>query len=62
MDLGLAGKVALVTAASKGLGRASAKALVGEGASVAINSRDPERLRSTAAELGGDVLGAPRRT
>lgn len=59
MDLGLAGKVALVTAASKGLGRASAQALVGEGASVAINSRDAERLRSTAAELGDDVLALP---
>jgi 3-oxoacyl-[acyl-carrier protein] reductase len=59
MDLGLAGKVALVTAASKGLGRASAQALVNEGAAVAINSRDPERLRSTAAELGGDVLALP---
>ena len=59
MDLGLAGKVALVTAASKGLGRASAAALVGEGASVAINARDPERLRSTAKEVGGDVLALP---
>jgi 3-oxoacyl-[acyl-carrier protein] reductase len=59
MDLGLSGKVALVTAASKGLGRASAKALVDEGASVAINSRDPEALRATAADLGGDVLALP---
>ena len=59
MDLGLAGKVALVTAASKGLGRASAQALVNEGAAVAINSRDPERLGSTAAALGGDVLTLP---
>jgi 3-oxoacyl-[acyl-carrier protein] reductase len=59
MNLGLAGKVALVTAASKGLGRASAEALVGEGASVAINARVPERLRSTAAELGEDVLALP---
>jgi 3-oxoacyl-[acyl-carrier protein] reductase len=59
MDLGLTGKVALVTASSKGLGRASAQALVDEGASVAINSRDPERLRSTAAELGGEVLALP---
>ena len=59
MDLGLAGKVALVTAASKGLGRASAQALVEEGASVAINSRDPERIRATAAELGPDVLALP---
>ena len=59
MDLGLSGKVALVTAASKGLGRASAKALVDEGASVAINSRDPEALRATAADLGDDVLALP---
>ena len=59
MDLGLTGKVALVTAASKGLGRASARALVDEGASVAINGRDPERLRATAAELGAEVLALP---
>jgi 3-oxoacyl-[acyl-carrier protein] reductase len=59
MDLGVEGKVALVTAASRGLGRASAQALVEEGAKVAINSRDPERLRATAAELGADVLALP---
>ncbi len=59
MDLGLAGKVALVTAASKGLGRASARALLEEGASVAINARDPDRLRAAAAELGPDVLAIP---
>jgi 3-oxoacyl-[acyl-carrier protein] reductase len=59
VDLGLDGKVALVTAASKGLGRAVAEALVGEGARIAINSRDPERLRATAADLGDDVLALP---
>jgi 3-oxoacyl-[acyl-carrier protein] reductase len=59
MDLGVEGKVALVTAASKGLGRASAQALVEEGAKVAINSRDAENLRATAAELGADVLALP---
>jgi 3-oxoacyl-[acyl-carrier protein] reductase len=59
MDLGLEGKVALVTAASKGLGRASALALVEEGAKVAINSRDPERVRATAEEMGPDVLALP---
>ena len=59
MDLGLEGKVALVTAASKGLGRASAQALVEEGAKVAINSRDPERIRATAEEMGPDVLALP---
>jgi 3-oxoacyl-[acyl-carrier protein] reductase len=59
MDLGLEGKVGLVTGASKGLGRASAQALVDEGVKVAINSREPERIRATAAELGGDVLAVP---
>ncbi|HEX6400947.1 MAG TPA: SDR family oxidoreductase [Actinomycetota bacterium] len=59
MDLGLAGKVALVTASSRGLGFASAKALVEEGARVAICARDEGRLRQAAAELGGDVLAVP---
>jgi 3-oxoacyl-[acyl-carrier protein] reductase len=59
MDLGLEGKVALVTAASRGLGRASAQALVDEGAYVAINSRDPERVREAADEMGHDVLALP---
>lgn len=59
MDLGLQGKVALVTAASKGLGFASAKALVEEGASVAINARDADRLEDSAAALGADVLALP---
>jgi 3-oxoacyl-[acyl-carrier protein] reductase len=56
MDLGLAGRVALVTAASKGLGFASAKALVEEGAKVAICARGAEGLRHAEAELGADVL------
>ena len=56
MDLGLAGKVALVTAASKGLGFASAKALAEEGAKVAICARGAEGLRHAEAELVGDVL------
>ena len=59
MDLGLRGKVALVTAASKGLGFASAKALVGEGASVAINARDVDRLEEAGAALDADVLMLP---
>jgi 3-oxoacyl-[acyl-carrier protein] reductase len=59
MNLGLGGKVALVTAASKGLGRASAQALVEEGASVAINARDAVRLRGVANELGDDILALP---
>ena len=59
MDLGIAGKVALVTASSKGLGKASALALAGEGARVAMCARGEEALRSAEAEirsLGGDVL------
>jgi 3-oxoacyl-[acyl-carrier protein] reductase len=49
MDLGLSGRRALVTAASKGLGRACAEGLIAEGAQVFITSRDPE---ATAREIG----------
>jgi len=59
MDLGLEGKVALVTAASKGLGRGAALALAREGAHLVICARDPERLKATAAELPGEVLAIP---
>ncbi len=58
MDLGIAGKVALVTAASKGLGRASAMALAAEGARVAICARGEEALRATEADIrsaGGEA-------
>jgi 3-oxoacyl-[acyl-carrier protein] reductase len=51
MDLGLRGKRALVTAASRGLGLASARALAGEGAKVALGARNSSRLRSVAGEL-----------
>jgi len=51
MDLKLKDKVALVLAASKGLGRASALALSAEGAKVAICSRNAEELKKTAAEI-----------
>jgi 3-oxoacyl-[acyl-carrier protein] reductase len=57
MDLGIAGKTALVTAASRGLGRATALALGAEGANVAICARDPEGVRRTTEELPGDALG-----
>jgi 3-oxoacyl-[acyl-carrier protein] reductase len=59
MDLGIEGKVALVTAASKGLGRGVAAALAREGCRVVICAREPERLARTAAELGDDVLAIP---
>jgi 3-oxoacyl-[acyl-carrier protein] reductase len=52
MDLGIGGKVALVTGASKGLGRGIAAALVAEGATVAIASRSRERIGATADEIG----------
>jgi len=51
MDLGLKGKWALVCAASKGLGKGCAKALVGEGVNVVITARGAEALEATAAEL-----------
>ena len=51
MDLGIAGRWALVCAASKGLGRGCAEALVAEGANVVITARGAEALEATAAEL-----------
>lgn len=51
MDLGLAGRVAVVLAASRGLGFASAKALAAEGASLVICAREPLRLEDAAKEL-----------
>jgi 3-oxoacyl-[acyl-carrier protein] reductase len=52
MDLGLRGRVALVTGASKGIGRGIAAGLVAEGARVAIASRSPERIAAAASEIG----------
>jgi 3-oxoacyl-[acyl-carrier protein] reductase len=51
VDLGLTGKIALVTAASKGLGKASAAALAAEGANVVIASRNREMLEQTARDI-----------
>ena len=62
MDLGIAGKVALVTASSKGLGRASAEALAAEGAKVVICARGIDALEETEKAIrsaGGDVLAVP---
>jgi 3-oxoacyl-[acyl-carrier protein] reductase len=52
MDLGLKGRVALVTGASKGLGHAIAKMLAEEGAKVAITSRDEGRIEAAAKAIG----------
>lgn len=51
MDLKLSGKVAIVLAASKGLGRAIATTLANEGAKVIIGSRNQEELSNTALEI-----------
>ena len=51
MDLGIAGRVALVTAASKGLGLASAMALAREGVKVVICARGEEALAAAEAQL-----------
>jgi 3-oxoacyl-[acyl-carrier protein] reductase len=52
MDLGIEGRVALVTGASKGIGRGIAAALAAEGARVAVASRSRERIEAAASEIG----------
>jgi 3-oxoacyl-[acyl-carrier protein] reductase len=62
MELGLAGKRALVTGSSKGIGKAIAAVLAGEGARVTICARGEAALAETAAEIraaGGEVLAVP---
>jgi 3-oxoacyl-[acyl-carrier protein] reductase len=58
VDLGIAGKVALVTAGSKGLGLASAIALAEEGVKVAICGRGAEALADAEAAIGAASRGA----
>ena len=63
MDLGIAGKVAFVAAASKGLGRAIAQELAREGAGLAISARGADALGRTATDIaretGREVLAIP---
>src|SRR3981081_2197933 len=58
METGLRGKRALVTAASKGLGRAVAEALLDEGCRLAISSSSEQRIQAAAAEMSsrGEVI------
>src|SRR5689334_3790347 len=63
MDLELAGKVAMVAAASQGIGRATALGLAREGARLSICARQAEALEATArgivARTGAEVLAVP---
>src|SRR6266576_4729962 len=55
MDLGLAGRVALVCGSTRGIGRAVAKALAQEGARVAINGRHQDAVERAARELESEM-------
>ncbi|MFY0682475.1 MAG: SDR family oxidoreductase [Thalassovita sp.] len=53
MDLGIAGKTALVCASSRGLGRGCAEALADAGVNLVLNGRTVETLEATAADIAG---------
>jgi 3-oxoacyl-[acyl-carrier protein] reductase len=62
MDLGLKGLSAVVTGATRGIGRAIAETLVAEGANVSICARNDDEVRQTVAALearGAKAFGAP---
>ena len=51
MDLGIAGKTAIVCGSSRGLGRACAQSLAKAGCTVVVNGIDPERLAATDIDI-----------
>src|SRR3954451_7106296 len=57
MDLGLRERVYVVTGGTKGLGRATAEALVADGARVVVSSRSPESVDAAVAALGDNARG-----
>lgn len=57
MDLGIAGRWAVVCASSQGLGRACAEALIAEGVNVVVNARHAEAVESTATQLQASASG-----
>ncbi|MFJ9248783.1 SDR family oxidoreductase [Streptomyces sp. NPDC101776] len=57
MDLGLKDRVYVVTGATRGLGNASARELVADGAKVVVTGRDEQRAADAAAELGPNAVG-----
>jgi 3-oxoacyl-[acyl-carrier protein] reductase len=57
MDLGLKDRVYVVTGATRGLGNATARQLVADGAKVVVSGRDEESVAEAAAELGPNAVG-----
>jgi ribitol 2-dehydrogenase len=57
MSSKLSGKTILITGASSGIGKATAKLLAASGAKLALVARSEDRLQAVVKEVGGDTLG-----